>query len=144
LSVWPDGLRFSNELWGGKENTYKYLSESNYDWGQGVKDLDRWTAERGLPTTWVWYYGMDPVIAKDPNRLLQLHNPALFDIQSPTDVCKFVRGKVVAVGINLLYSAPAITPTMPNIVEFFKSQQPISRTRNFFVYDFRSAGVSGQ
>jgi len=145
LSVWPDGLRYSNELWGGPENTYKYLSESNYDWGQGVWDLDRWTAERGLPTTQVWYYGMDPVIAKDPNRLLQLHNPYLFDIQSPADVWKHVRGKVVAVGINLLYGIPAITPTMPNIVEFFKSQQPIGRTRNFFVYDFRESGVvSGQ
>jgi hypothetical protein len=64
----------------------------------------------------------------------------VYDIQSPADVWKYVRGKVVAVGINLLYGIPAITPTMPNVVDFFKSQQPIGRTRNFFVYDFRESG----
>jgi len=137
VMVWPDGLRYSNELWGGPENTYKHIADSNYDWGQGVKDLDRWTAERGLGTVPVWYYGMDPVIAKDPNRLLQLHNFHVYDIQSPGDTWKHVKGKVVAVGINLLYGAPAITPTMPHVVEFFKAHQPIGRTRTFFVYDFR-------
>jgi len=137
MSVWPDALRYGNELWGGTENTYKHLADSNFDWGQGLRDLDRWTAERGLPTTQVWYYGTDPVIGKDPNRLLALHDLNVYDIESPVDTWKYVCGKVVAVGVNLLHGQPAITRTMPNVIEFFKSQQPIGRTRTFYVYDFR-------
>jgi hypothetical protein len=137
--VWPDGLRYSNELWGGPENTYKYLGDSNYDWGQGLKDLDRWIAQHGLPEASVWYYGMDPVIRQDNDRrLLALHNGKLYDIQSPPDVWKYVRGKVVAVGFTMLYGCPPITPTMPPVVEFFHGQQPIGRSRTFLVYDFRN------
>jgi hypothetical protein len=139
IQVWPDGLRYSNELWGGPENTYKYLGDSNYDWGQGLKDLDRWTAEHGLPQADVWYYGMDPVIRRDHDRrLLALHNGKLYDIQSPADTWKYVRGKVVAVGFTMLYGCPPITPTMPPVVEFFHGQHPIGRTRTFLVYDFRN------
>src|SRR5262245_46179537 len=139
IQVWPDGLRYSNELWGGPENTYRYLGDSNYDWGQGLKDLDRWTTEHGLPETSVWYYGMDPVIREDNDRrLLALHNGKLYDIQSPADTWKYVRGKVVAVGFTMLYGCPPITPTMPPVIEFFHGQQPIGRTRTFLVYDFRN------
>ena len=81
---------------------------------------------------------MDPVIGKDPNRLLALHDPYVYDIESPADTWKYVRGKVVAVGVNLLYGQPAITRTMPHVVQFFKGQQPIGRTRTFFIYDFRN------
>jgi hypothetical protein len=139
VQVWPDGLRYSNELWGGPENTYKYLGDSNYDWGQGLKDLDRWTAEHGLPESVVWYYGMDPVIRRENDRrLLALHNGKLYPIETPADTWKYVRGKVVAVGFTMLYGCPPITPTMPHAVEFFHGQQPIGRTRSFLVYDFRN------
>ena len=61
----------------------------------------------------------------------------LYDIASPADTWKYVRGKVVAAGFTMLYGCPPITPTMPAVVEFFHGQQPIGRTRTFLVYDFR-------
>jgi hypothetical protein len=139
ITIWPDGLRYVNELWGGPERAYPLLADSNYDWGQGLKDLDRWTAEHGLPTAKVWYYGMDPVIGKDPDRLLALHDPLVYPVERPEDVWKYVRGKVVAVGLSLRYGFPGLTTTMPIVLEFFRTQEPIGRTRTFVVYDFRSA-----
>src|SRR5262249_55661291 len=40
--VWPDGLCYVNPLWGGTANGYRLVSEGNYDWGQGIKELVRW------------------------------------------------------------------------------------------------------
>ncbi len=136
MTVWPDGLRYANELWGGTENAHHLLTESNFDWGQGLVELDRWTDERGLPRTAVWYYGMDPAIQNQPGRLLQLHWEA-FGIKQPADTMRIVRGKVVAVGYSMLHGNPHITETMPAVIEFFQAREPIGHTRTFFVYDFR-------
>jgi hypothetical protein len=138
IRTWPDGIRYVNVLWGGPDEAYPLLADANYDWGQGLKDLDRWTAEHDLPTAKVWYYGMDPVIGKDPARLLALHDPLVYPTAVPADVWKHVRGKVVAVGMSLRYGYPGLTTSMPAVLEFFEKQEPIGRTRTFLVYDFRN------
>lgn len=139
-TAWPDGLRYGNELWGGPDETYRHLSDSNADWGQGVKDLDAWTAANGLPPAAVWYYGAEPSILYDPVRLLALHHLTEEAVRTPADLWVYVRGKVVAVSTSLLHGDPAITPTMPAAVAFFRGQEPVGRTRCYFVYDFREVG----
>jgi hypothetical protein len=134
LSVWPDGLRYANELWGGGDVVHEHLSDSNADWGQGIPDLDRWTQDNRLPLAWVWYYGKDPGIACNPERCLPLHMRELFDIRTPSDMWPYVRGKLVAVSTSILYGDPAIGE---HAVEFFRKREPNGRTRNFFIYDFR-------
>ncbi len=49
-SVWPNGLCYTNELWGGTANGYRCLSDSNYDWGQGLKELrsGSWSIRRRI------------------------------------------------------------------------------------------------
>jgi hypothetical protein len=136
-SSWPDGLRYANDLWGGSDAAHHHLSDSNSDWGQGIPELDRWTADNKLPTAWVWYYGRDPAIAHNPERCLPLHMVELFDVQSPADVWRYVRGKLVAVSTSILYGDPAISATTPHAVEFFRRLEPNGRTRCYFVYDFR-------
>ena len=43
--AYPDYLAYSNEFWGGPANTYKYLADSNTDWGQELKAVKNiWTA----------------------------------------------------------------------------------------------------
>src|SRR5262249_15344531 len=37
--VWPDGVCYTNACWGGTAQGYLVLSDSNYDWGQGLKEL---------------------------------------------------------------------------------------------------------
>jgi hypothetical protein len=139
MRTWPDGIRFANLLWGGPDTAYPLLADANYDWGQGLKDLDRWTAEHDLPRAKVWYYGMDPVIGNDKTRLMRLHDRDEWPARTPDDVANHVRGKVVAVGCSLRYGYPGLTPQMPVVLDFLRGQEPIGRTRTFLVYDFRDA-----
>jgi len=37
LHVFPNYLSYANELWGGPAETYRYLADSNVDWGQAQK-----------------------------------------------------------------------------------------------------------
>ena len=64
--------------------------------------------------------------------------PVEMSLPVPEDVYKHVRGKVVAVGYSLRYGYPGLTTTMPIVLEFFRGQEPIGRTRTFLVYDFRN------
>jgi hypothetical protein len=142
LRVWPDGLRYANELWGGPDNVHRYLSDSNSDWGHGGWDLDRWTATHGLPQAKVVYHGTDPLMV-DPQRRLLLHLPQ-YQINTPEDTLAYVQGEVVAVNLMLLYGNPHLAPQLVPVLEFFHQQQPIGRSRSFFIYDFRTPAKDSQ
>jgi hypothetical protein len=57
----PIYLAYSNELWGGPANTYKYLTDSNVDWGQQLKSVNRYLAQRGIKDCWFGYFA-EPAI----------------------------------------------------------------------------------
>lgn len=137
LMIWPDGLRYANELWGGPNEVHRHIGDSNSDWGQGVIDLEEWTRQHDLPPAKVWYYGMDPKITNDPNRLMPLHHSGLYQLKQSSDTAQIVKGHVLAVSKTILWGDPAITPTMPFALEYIRSQKPIAETRSFLIYDFR-------
>lgn len=60
--VHPHYLAYFNELAGGPRNGYKTLVDSNLDWGQELKDLRDWLADRNITEPiWLSYFGMaDP------------------------------------------------------------------------------------
>ncbi|MFI5268397.1 MAG: ArnT family glycosyltransferase [Chloroflexota bacterium] len=130
--VWPHGLCYTNELWGGVSQGYLCLSDSNYDWGQGVKELERWQRERGLSRLDVWYFGTDPAANEAPLRNLPLH---VLPLNQPQDVLAYVQGDYVAVGATLLYGTTTCEEPHRKAVEFFRSQQPIARTTTFLIFD---------
>ena len=134
--IWPDGLRYANECWGGPDGLHKYLSDSNLDWGQGTVELDRWTAEQNLPPAHVWYFGGDMAIIKDQQRFLPLHYPQ-YPTTVPDDVRQHVRGKLVAVSLTILHGNTKVSRGMENGVLFFRGQQPVAKTSTFLIYDFR-------
>jgi tetratricopeptide (TPR) repeat protein len=57
LRVFPVYLAYANELWGGPANTYKYLSDSNADWGQQLKSVKRYLDQRHVKNCWFAYFG---------------------------------------------------------------------------------------
>lgn len=136
LQVWPDGLRYANELWGGPDELHFHLSDSNCDWGQGVFDLDRTTDAAGLPRAKALYFGKDPIILKDPERLLPLHMEH-YQIDKPEDTLKYLRGHVVAVNFFMLFGNPRLAERLVPVLEFFHQQTPTLRSRSFYIYDFR-------
>jgi len=53
----PDYLAYSNELFGGTSNTYRNLSDSNADWGQGLLEAKQYLARHNIKDCWFAYIG---------------------------------------------------------------------------------------
>jgi hypothetical protein len=54
----PYYLAYFNELAGGPANGYKFLVDSNLDWGQDIKTLSAWLNKRGNPPVVLSYFGV--------------------------------------------------------------------------------------
>ncbi len=57
LLVFPHYLAYFNELAGGPQNGYKYLSDSNVDWGQDLKRLKEFMMEKKIKGVILSYFG---------------------------------------------------------------------------------------
>lgn len=53
LGTYPYYLSYYNEFIGGYQNGYKYLTDSNTDWGQDVKRLSKWVEKEGIEKIYV-------------------------------------------------------------------------------------------
>jgi len=62
LGAFPTSyMAYSNELWGGPSATYKYLTDSNTDWGQQLIGTKKYLDGRGVKNCWFAYF-VDPAI----------------------------------------------------------------------------------
>ncbi|MFH1181182.1 MAG: glycosyltransferase family 39 protein [bacterium] len=57
ISVYPSFLAYFNELAGGPKNGYKYVADSNLDWGQDLKRLTQWVDKNKIDKIYVDYFG---------------------------------------------------------------------------------------
>jgi hypothetical protein len=131
VSVWPDGLCFTNELWGGTENGYRCLSDSNYDWGQGLKELAQWQEAHQARDLDVLYYGTDSTLARLPMHSLVASSIRLGPDKLPDES----RGRLLAVGTTILYgSLGEIFPDLSLLSQALRELRPVDRTTTFFIY----------
>ena len=56
-SVFPHYLAYFNELAGGPDGGWRYLVDSNLDWGQDLKGLKRYMDEHAIKRIWLSYFG---------------------------------------------------------------------------------------
>ena len=52
----PAQMAYANEFWGGPSQTYRYLSDSNTDWGQQLKHVRQYLERRGVTKCWFAYF----------------------------------------------------------------------------------------
>ncbi|MCP4427152.1 MAG: phospholipid carrier-dependent glycosyltransferase [Chloroflexi bacterium] len=59
ISLWifPHYLTYFNALAGGPDNGWRYLVDSNIDWGQDLAGLKGWMDENGVERVWLSYFG---------------------------------------------------------------------------------------
>jgi hypothetical protein len=57
LRVHPSYLAYFNELAGGPDGGWRYVNDSNLDWGQDVKRLAQFVEEHDIPAIRVSYFG---------------------------------------------------------------------------------------
>ncbi len=135
-SAWPHGLCYTNELWGGTENGYRCLSDSNYDWGQGLKELAQWREAHQVDDLHVMYYGTDTSI-----RRLSMQPLAVGALQlGADDLPAPVKGHKLAVGATIVYgSVSEIFPDLNAMAKALRGLKPIDRTMTFFIYQLPGA-----
>jgi 4-amino-4-deoxy-L-arabinose transferase-like glycosyltransferase len=56
LRAFPDYIPYSNRLWGGSQNTFRILADSNVDWGQGLMEVKAYLEERNIKDCWLAYF----------------------------------------------------------------------------------------
>jgi hypothetical protein len=128
-AIWPHGLCYTNELWGGTAEGYRVLSDSNYDWGQGLPELARWQQQSGLASMDVWYYGTDPALFRLPLRELSWNALAA---KGGERLRACLRGRFFAASTTMLYGASSDDPA----ARFLRSCAPVARTTTFLIFDF--------
>jgi len=53
----PNYIAFANDFWGGTNNTYRLLHDSNVDLGQNLKIIDDYLKKADIHDCWLAYYG---------------------------------------------------------------------------------------
>jgi hypothetical protein len=52
----PVYLAYSNDAWGGPSQTYRYLTDSNVDWGQQLMSVKAYVDGNGIKDCWFGYF----------------------------------------------------------------------------------------
>lgn len=115
LRAFPNYIAFSNELDGGTSRTYRFLNDSNVDWGQSLKEVAQFIENNHVGECWIAAQG-NPEIAR---AMLPCHVlPAPFSPRAtlPEAVPAEIRGTV-------FLSSAAKDP------DFFAVYKPISAWR---------------
>jgi hypothetical protein len=133
-TAWPHGLCYVNELWGGPEQGYELVSDSNYDWGQGLGELLAWNGAHGDAALDVWYFGSDPAIKRSPLRYIPVHD---LKIERPADLLALTKSRFFAVSTTMEYGHTTTQNAHRVAAEFLRVCSPIDRTTTFLIYDRR-------
>jgi hypothetical protein len=90
LHVYPNGISYFNEWIGGPTQGWRYLADSNIDWGQNLPDLGVYLARNRIGRIKTFIFGFDNPYhylkpgTMDPQTLPATDNPALArDYQPP-------------------------------------------------------------
>lgn len=133
VRLWPDALVHVNRFWGGPARGAALVSDSNFDWGQGVPALRAWAAAHGTAPLAVWYFGTDPRADQPPLQPLPLH---ALPLASRADVLTLLRGRLLAVGATLRFGTPIDTDGYRQALAVLAERQPAARVGTFLLYDF--------
>ena len=131
LMTYPYYLSYFNELAGGTKNGYKYVVDSNYDWGQDLKRLKKWTDENNIEKVYIDYFGGSDTkyYLKEKFRPWQGAKPA----------SEFPKGNYLAVSATLLQGgkgnpAPGFDQST-NHYQWLNDYEPATRIgASIFVY----------
>ena len=135
VMAFPNYIPYGNELWGGPSQTYKYLTDSNCDWGQQLKSVKQYLDGRGVKECWFVYFAAgvaDPSYYGIPCKPLPTINT--FWLNEPIDVPGSINGPVLISASNL--SGVEFGPGALDPYGQFKLLKPTAVIdRGVFVFD---------
>jgi hypothetical protein len=125
LRVWPEGICYTNELWGGTTRGDLYLSDSNYDWGQGIPDVEKWQRAHDQKRVALFYYGTDPRMR---SRSFFVINPWTFSVANLPELARREGFRYLAAGTTVVYGIFDFAAPLRNL-------KLVARTPTFLIYD---------
>ncbi len=128
--VWPNGMCYTNELFGGTRNGHFALTESNLDWGQGLNELADWRHDHGDTPLYLWYFGTDPACAYPAFRPI-----AFQTLERGDELRQICGGGYLAASKTYVYGCYHDTPAG----RYLLSLEPCDQTSTHLIYDFRRA-----
>lgn len=136
INIYPHYLAYFNELIGGPQNGYKYLTDSNIDWGQDLKLLKQYMTENDIETIKLAYngsaeadyYDIDyeylPSVGLAPKKPGQLW---WFEID-PEDKPELPPQQgTIAISATILASPGWMEPLFYDSYEWLRSHEPIDQ-----------------
>ncbi|MBI4377217.1 MAG: hypothetical protein HY549_12305 [Elusimicrobia bacterium] len=134
--VYPYSLAYFNELVGGPAQGYRYLVDSNLDWGQDIKTLAEELRRRGDPAVILCYFGM-----ADPRYYGLRYIPLGVDRSEGAADPKELKDILLAVSATHLQSTYFADK---NLFSWLKERQPVYVAgHSIFLYDL-SADADGR
>ncbi len=120
VSQAPRYLSYINEAWGGADSGWRYVGDSNYDWGQGLKELKAYLDAHGIDHVYLAYFGGEL--------------PEERGIHYTWLPCHPVRG-VVAISVTYLQG---LYLEDPSCYAWLREYTPVARVgHTIWVYDLR-------
>ena len=132
--VFPYPLEYFNELAGGPANGYRFLVDSNLDWGQSFKALKRYLDERGVRR-----FKLSAMMFLEPSVYGLDYEPLPPSRKSPGEFPSRFNPEPGVYVISASSLQGVATPDI-NTYAFFRSRTPTARIGNaLFVYDVPEA-----
>jgi hypothetical protein len=133
LRVAPHQLAYFNEWVGGPEEGYRYLSDSNLDWGQDLKGLKAYMEKENLPMIYFSYFGTAPPAYYG---IHYQYVPGTWPLEwpPPTDrVPDTAPRKILAISV---YNLQDVSNAHAPLFRWLWQRQPIAKIGySIFVYD---------
>ena len=124
---YPHYLAYFNELAGGPAEGYRYLSDSNIDWGQDLKLLADYQKRNGLDSVYLSYFGSGApdYYGLQWRRLLNADEEAIFPIANPAP-------GYYAISVTNLHG---MFLNDPETFDWFRRREPIEKLGySIFIY----------
>jgi len=133
LRIAPHQLAYFNEFVGGPDQGYRYLSDSNVDWGQDLKGVKTYTEKENLPIIYLSYFGTAP---PSYYGIRYQYVPGTWPLEWPPPADKVPADaprKILAVSISNLQDVS--TPYDP-LFRWLWTRQPVAKIGySIFIYD---------
>ena len=133
LRISPHQLAYFNEFVGGPDQGYRYLSDSNIDWGQDLKGLKTYMEQEKLPMIYLSYFGAAPPSAYGI-RHQSVARTGIHEISPPSDkVPATATRKIFAISV---YNLQDVSTGSNPLFRWLWTRQPIAKIGySIFIYD---------
>ena len=132
LRIVPHQLAYFNEFVGGPEQGYRYLSDSNLDWGQDLKGLKAYIEKEKLPIIYLSYFGTAP-----PSyygiRYQYVPGKGNLESRPPSDKVSAETPRFLAISV---YNLQDVSRPHDPLFRWLWARQPVAKIGySIFIYD---------